>query len=49
MRDFTPDELLSAVDLLWGWMPAQQVKEIQSEEPDLYELCRDVHTKLWHS
>lgn len=40
--------LEDAVDLLWGWMPAEQVKEIGSEMPTLAEFCRSVHQKVSH-
>lgn len=43
-----PMDLATAVDLLWGWMPSEQVKEIVEDQPELAELCRKVHHDLWH-
>lgn len=42
------DKLEVAIDLLWGWMPAAQVKEILRDAPELAKLCFDLHEKLHH-
>lgn len=37
-----------AIDVLWGYMPAEQVKQIRENEQWLYETCSNVHQRLWH-
>ena len=42
------DVLWEAIDRLWGWMPASEVKEIIDDDPDLAELCRHAHHRMSH-
>lgn len=45
----TRDELVTAIDALWGWMPAEQVEMIRGDDPGLFDLCCRVHWELWRS
>lgn len=40
--------LKEAINWLWGYMPAEQVRQIEEEEPELYVLCRAVHQEVCH-
>lgn len=40
--------LEDAVNLLWGWMPAEQVREIREDVPGLAEFCARIHDKVDH-
>ena len=42
------EDLLDAIDTLWGIMPAEQVHEIREECPGLAELCRHAHHRMSH-
>lgn len=48
MTDEYADQLEEAVNLLWGWMPVQQVREIQRDAPELAQLCHTIHLKVDH-
>jgi hypothetical protein len=41
--------LETAIDMLWGWMPAAQVKEIHRDCPELAALCREIHQRVAHN
>lgn len=41
-------QLEDAVNLLWGWMPAEQVREIRTDLPVLADFCRHNHQKVSH-
>lgn len=46
--ELTRDELVTAIDVLWGFMPTEQVREIERDESWLYDICQQVHHDLWH-
>lgn len=44
----TMDQLLDAVDRLWGWMGAAEVDDIRQEDPALAELAVRAHDRMSH-
>jgi hypothetical protein len=43
------EALRDAVDLLWGHMPAEQVRELREDQPEIVEIARANHERLWHT
>lgn len=46
---WSEQDLWEAINLLWGWMPVKETKEIQREMPVLAALCAEVHHRIDHA
>lgn len=47
-EELSRDDLVTAIDMLWGFMPTTWVNEIKANETWLYDICKQVHHDLWH-
>lgn len=43
------DRLWEAIDMLWGWMTPDLVRDIRADNPELVELCHEAHHRVWHA
>lgn len=43
------ERLRSAIDNLWGELEVGSVKWLREHNPELVELCQQIHHDLWHA
>lgn len=40
--------LLEVIDLIWGYLPASSIRDLEEADPSAVEICRLAHEAVWH-